>query len=195
MTCLQLYQELQKCRSRRTPKTKSVAGHTAGQKAILFSQINNTVMVGTEVEETMIKSQAAIAYKFMIGQILLISNDHTTPYTESQKKIWDILLSLELASQNLTSHTIKQVANFLYRINPPKARHPQQFPHSASPFWNTFSEQIPHNRSEGSEDKSPKEDPLPGLWVCHTTLNIKVETVFYETSLVHHRKYYQTHCV
>jgi hypothetical protein len=87
MTCLQLYQELQKCRSRRTPKTKSVAGNTSGQKAILFSQINNTVMVGTEVEETMIKTQAAIAYKFMIGQILLISNDHTSPYSESQKKI------------------------------------------------------------------------------------------------------------
>jgi len=53
MMCLQLYQELQK--SRRIPKTESVAGRTSGQKAILFSQINNGEMVDTQAEETMIK--------------------------------------------------------------------------------------------------------------------------------------------
>jgi len=53
MTCLQLYQELQK--SGRIPKTESVAGCTSGQKAFLLSQINNAEMVGTQAEETMIK--------------------------------------------------------------------------------------------------------------------------------------------
>jgi len=64
-----------------------VAGLTSGQKTILLSQIN-AEMVDTHAEETMIKTQAAIVYKFMIRQdILLVSNDHTTPYPESQKKI------------------------------------------------------------------------------------------------------------
>ena len=87
------------------------------------------------------KTQAVIVYKFMMGQeILLVSNDHTTPYPESQKKIWDILLSLVLAPQTLTSHTIKQAANFLYRINPTKGKTSTTISHSASPFWKTFSE-------------------------------------------------------
>jgi len=147
-------------------------------------------------EETMIKTQAVIIYKLMMGQeILTVSNDHTTPYPQSQKTIWDTLLSLELASQTLTSHTIKQVANFLYRINPTKGKTSTTISHPSSPFWKTFSEQILQNRSEGSEGKSPEEDPLPGLWFCHTTLNIKFGTVFYEMSLVHHCKYYQIHCI
>jgi hypothetical protein len=58
----------------------------------------------------------------IVQEILLVSNDHTTPYPESQKKMWDILLFLELASQTLTSHTTKQVADFLYRINPTKGK-------------------------------------------------------------------------
>jgi len=43
-------------------------------------------MVGTQAE-TMIKTQAAIVYKFMMGKILLVSNDNTTPHPESQKKM------------------------------------------------------------------------------------------------------------
>jgi hypothetical protein len=55
---------------------------------MLFSQINNAEMVDTQAEETTIKAQAIIVYKFMMVQeILLISNDHTTPYPESQKKM------------------------------------------------------------------------------------------------------------
>ena len=39
-------------------------------------------------EETMIKTQAVIIYKLMMGQeILTVSNDHTTPYPQSQKTI------------------------------------------------------------------------------------------------------------
>ena len=44
-------------------------------------------MVDTQTEETMIKTQAVVAYKFMMVQIFLVSNDHTTPYQESQKNI------------------------------------------------------------------------------------------------------------
>jgi hypothetical protein len=37
-------------------------------------------MADTQAEETMIKTQAVMVYKFMMAQeILLISNDHTTP--------------------------------------------------------------------------------------------------------------------
>jgi hypothetical protein len=88
MMCLQLYQEPQKCRSRCIPNRESVAGLTSGQKTILLSIINNAEMVDTQTEETMIKTQAVIVFKFMIVQeILLVSNDHTTPYPESQKKM------------------------------------------------------------------------------------------------------------
>ena len=144
MTCPHLYQELQKCRNRCIPSRESVASLTSGQKTILLSQINNAEMVDTQAEEITIKIQAGIVYKFMIRQdILLVSNDHATPYPESQKKIWDILLSLELASQTLIPHTTKQVADFLYRINPTKGKTSTTISHSASPFWKTFSEQIP----------------------------------------------------
>jgi hypothetical protein len=45
-------------------------------------------MVDTQAEEITVKNQAAIVYKFMRRQnILLVSNDHTTPYPESRKKI------------------------------------------------------------------------------------------------------------
>jgi len=165
MTCLQLYQEPQKCRTRCIPNRGSVAGLTSGQETILLSQMNNAEVVDTQTEETMIKTQAVVAYKFMMVQIFLVSNDHTTPYQESQKNIWDILLFLELASQTLTSHTTKQVADFLYWINPTKGKTSTIIPHFASPFWKTFSQQTPQQRSEGGEDKSPEEDPLPGLWV------------------------------
>ena len=63
-----------------------MAGLIPGQKTILLSQINKAGMVDTQAEETMIKTQAVIVYKFMMVQILLISNDHTTPYPESQKE-------------------------------------------------------------------------------------------------------------
>jgi hypothetical protein len=47
--------------------------------------INNAEMVDAQTEETMTKTQAVIVYKFtMVQEILLISNDHTTPYPESQ---------------------------------------------------------------------------------------------------------------
>ena len=95
MMCLQLYQELEKkSRSWCIPNRESVAGLIPGQKTILLSQINKAGMVDTQAEETMIKTQAVIVYKFMMVQILLISNDHTTPYPEIRKKIWDILLFL-----------------------------------------------------------------------------------------------------
>jgi len=90
MTCPQLYQELQKCRNRCIPSRESVASLTSGQKTILLSQIHNAEMVDTQAEEITIKIQAVIVYKFMIRQdILLISNDHTTPYPESQKKKYE----------------------------------------------------------------------------------------------------------
>ena len=54
---------------------------------MLFSQINNAEMVDAQIVETMTKTQAVIIYKFMtVQEILLISNDHPTPYPESQKK-------------------------------------------------------------------------------------------------------------
>jgi hypothetical protein len=43
-----------------------------------------------------------------------------TTQLHTQEEIYDILLSLELASQTLTFHTTKQAENFLYRINPTK---------------------------------------------------------------------------
>ena len=76
-----------KSRSRCIPNRESVAGLTSGQKTILLSQINKAGMVDTQAEETMITTQAVIVYKFMMVQILLISNDHTTPYPEIRKKI------------------------------------------------------------------------------------------------------------
>ena len=67
-----------------------MASLTSGQKTILLSQIHNAEMVDTQAEEITIKIQAVIVYKFMIRQdILLISNDHTTPYPESQKKKYE----------------------------------------------------------------------------------------------------------
>jgi len=67
-----------------------VASLTSGQKTILLSQINNAEMVDTQAEEITIKIQAGIVYKFMIRQdILLVSNDHATPYPESQKKKYE----------------------------------------------------------------------------------------------------------
>jgi hypothetical protein len=37
-------------------------------------------MVDTQAEETTIKTEAVIVHKFMMAQeILLVSNDHTTP--------------------------------------------------------------------------------------------------------------------
>jgi hypothetical protein len=89
MTCPHLYQELQKCINRCIPSRESVASLTSGQKTILLSQINNAEMVDTQAEIT-IKIQAFIVYKFMIRQdILLVSNDHTTPYPESRKKKYE----------------------------------------------------------------------------------------------------------
>jgi hypothetical protein len=55
-------------------------------------------MVDVQVQEITIKMKVIIVYKDANGeeweQILLVSNYHTTPYTISEKKIEEILLSL-----------------------------------------------------------------------------------------------------
>ena len=143
----------------------------------------------------MVKTRAVIVYNDMMGQSILLVSNHTIPQPNSENKIWDILLSLELASQTLTSHTTQQEANFLYRINPTKAKTSTTISHSASPVRKTFSEQIPQKRSEWRQDKTPESEPLAGLWVCHKTLNIKAGTLFYAELLVHHCKYYRIYCI
>ena len=137
----------------------------------------------------MIKTQAVIVHKFlMVQEIFLVSNDHTTPYQESQKKIRDILLFLELASHTLTSHTTKQVADFLYWINSTKGKTSTIICHSASPFWKTFSEQTPQQRSEAVKTNHQRKIHCQDCG-CVTPLS----TSKLETSLVQHCKYHHIH--
>lgn len=83
----------------------------------------------------------------MSQDILLVSNEHTTPYPKVRKKIWDILLSSELASQLL--HLIipqnrPQISST--GLTPPKARHPQQFPTLLHPYGRHFLNKYPKEK-------------------------------------------------
>jgi hypothetical protein len=108
-----------------------------GKKINLLSQINNAEMVDTST----IKTQS-LPINSLQGSRSCWSAIITQLHTQKIIKKRDILLSLELASQTLTSHTTKQVPNFLYRINLTKGKTSTTISHPTSPFWKTVSEHI-----------------------------------------------------